>query len=345
VTALAATVGVRAACEALGVPRASYYRSHSPRAAPRPRPRPARALSTAERQQVLAELRSERFVDAAPRQVYATLLDEQRYLCSVRTMYRLLAEQGELRERRDQLRRPTYEKPELLATGPNQVWSWDITKLRGPAKWIVYYLYVILDIFSRYVVGWMLAHAESKTLAQRLIAETVAKQQVPAGQLTIHADRGAAMTSQPVAHLLAELGITRTHSRPHTSNDNPFSEAQFKTLKYHPGFPDRFGSFDDALAFLGPFFRWANHEHYHTGLGLLTPAMVHYGTAEQVLQRRQQALERAFLAHPDRFRGRLPRPQRPPEAAWINPPAPVPAPTPDPPPARSSHPAFWCDGP
>lgn len=344
-TALAPTVGVRRACEALGVPRASYYRSRSPRPTPRPRPRPARALSNQERQRVLAELHSERFADAAPRQVYAALLDQGRYLCSVRTMYRLLAEQGQLRERRNQLRRPAYEKPELLATGPNQVWSWDITKLRGPAKWTVYYLYVILDIFSRYVVGWMLAHAESKSLARRLIAETVAKQQVPEAQLTIHADRGSAMTSKPVVHLLAELGITRTHSRPHTSNDNPFSEAQFKTLKYHPGFPDRFGSYHDALAFLGPFFHWYNNQHYHTGLGLLTPEMVHYGIAEQVLQRRRQVLDRAFTAHPDRFRGRPPRPQSPPEAAWINPPVIPPEPPTQAPPDLASYPALFCDRP
>jgi len=320
VSGLAASVGVQGACEALAVPRASYYRSLSPRPAAKPRPRPARSLSADQRQQVLAELRSDRFVDAAPRQVYAKLLDEDRYLCSVRTMYRLLDEQGEVRERRDQLRRPAYQKPELLATGPNQVWSWDITKLRGPVKWTYYYLYVILDIFSRYVVGWMLAHAEDKSLAKRLIADTIAKQNVSEGQLTLHADRGSAMTSKPVALLLAELGITRTHSRPHTSDDNPFSEAQFKTLKYHRDFPDRFGSYQHCEDFLRPFFHWYNTEHYHVGLGLLTPEMVHYGTADQVLQRRQQALLRAYHDHPERFRGRPPVPLQPPRQVWINPP-------------------------
>src|SRR5215213_2481168 len=237
-------IGTRPACRALGAPPATIYRRRRPRESrpPRPRPAPARALSEPEREAVLAELHSERFVDCSPAQVWATLLDEGRYLASERTMYRLLAANGELGERRDQLAHPAYQRPELLAERPNHVWSWDISKLLGPAKWTYFYLYVILDVFSRYVVGWMVAHREQADLAERLIAETIAKQAVPAGQLTLHADRGSSMTSKPVAFLLADLGVTKTHSRPHVSNDNPYSEAQFKTLKYRPGFPDRFAS-------------------------------------------------------------------------------------------------------
>ena len=246
------------ACRALGVSRASVYRYRRPPAPPGGRPRSARALRTAERERVLAHLHNPRFVDRAPREVYATLLDEGHYLCSPRTMYRLLAAAHEVRERRNQLRH-VAPRPELLATRPNAVWSWDITKLLGPAKWTYYYLYVILDIFSRYVVGWMLAHAESARLAERLIAGTCATQGIHPGQLTIHADRGSSMTSKPVALLLADLGITRTHSRPHVSNDNPFSEAQFKTLKTRPEFPDRFPSAEVARSFCQPFFTWSRY--------------------------------------------------------------------------------------
>jgi len=263
----------------------------------------------------------ERFVDQAPREIYATLLDEGRYLCSVRTMYRILEKEGELRERRNQLRHPAYRKPELLATAPNQVWSWDITKLLGPAKWTYYYLYVILDIFSRYVVGWMIAGRESASLAERLIEETCHKQVVQPNQLTIHADRGSSMTSKPVAFLLADLGITKTHSRPHTSDDNPFSEAQFKTLKYRPDFPQRFGSIEDARSFCQLFFRWYNQEHHHSAIGLLTPDMVHYGQAQQVLEARLNILNRAYQAHPERFVHGAPAPTPLPEAVWINKPA------------------------
>jgi putative transposase len=269
---------------------------------------------------VLAVLHEPRFVDLAPAQVYASLLDEGRYLCSLRTVYRVLAANHEVRERRDQLRHPQYEKPELLATGPNQVWSWDITKLLGPAKWSYFYLYVILDIFSRYVVGWMVADRESAALAEKLIDETCARQKIAPGQLTLHADRGSSMTSKPVAFLLADLGVTKTHSRPHVSDDNPFSEAQFKTLKYRPDFPDRFGSLEDARAHCQDFFPWYNTEHHHVGLGLLTPYVVHLGLGGQRTEARASVLAAAFAAHPERFSAGTPRPPQQPTAVWINPP-------------------------
>ncbi len=242
--------------------------------------------------------------------------------------YRALATAQEVQERRNQLRH-VAPKPELLATRPNEVWSWDITKLLGPAKWKYYYLYVILDIFSRYVVGWMVAHRESATLAERLIAATCLKQAIRPDQLTIHADRGSSMTSKPVALLLADLGITRTHSRPHVSNDNPFSEAQFKTLKYRPEFPDQFANAEAARAFCHPFFIWYNTAHHHSGIGLLTPAMVHYGHAEAVRAQRAAVLAAAYAAHPERFVRQLPQPPALPAAVWINPPTPAEtAPTP-----------------
>ncbi len=324
---LGRTVGRAAACRALNVPRASLYRHLRPSApattAPPPQSQP-RALAPAERQQVLDHLHSERFRDKAPTEVFATLLDEGSYLCSVRTMYRILEQAGEVRERRDQLRHPNYTKPQLLATGPNQVWSWDITKLLGPVKWTYFYLYVILDIFSRYVVGWMVADGESAALAKRLIADTCRKQNIAPDQLTIHADRGSSMTSKPVALLMADLGITKTHSRPHVSDDNPFSESQFKTLKYRPEFPDRFGSLQDARSFCQEFFRWYNHEHHHSGIGLLTPEIVHYGRAEAVIDHRQAVLSQAFQRNPERFVRAHPKPPVRPTAVWINPP-PVPA--------------------
>jgi putative transposase len=314
---LAQEVNVRSACQALSFPRGSYYRRLKP-AAPKDRPAPPLALSPEEKQGVLAVLHSTRFLDQAPREIYATLLDEAIYLCSVRTMYRILKSQSEVRERRDQLRHPNYQKPELLATGPNQVWSWDITKLKGPVKWTYFYLYVILDIFSRYVVGWMVASQENAALAKKLIAQSCEKQAVLSGQLTIHADRGPSMASKPVAFLLADLGITQTHSRPHVSNDNPFSESQFKTLKYRPDFPERFGSLEDARVFSLPFFDWYNNRHYHSGLGLLTPADVHYGRADLVIKERQLVLNQAFENHPNRFKGKKPKPLALPQAAWIN---------------------------
>ncbi|MBM3281115.1 MAG: IS3 family transposase [Candidatus Handelsmanbacteria bacterium] len=335
-TTLAQTVGVASACQALGVARASLYRQRRPPSSlpgPSPVPAPAqertspRALAETERQTVLELLHSPRFVDAAPAQVYATLLDEGVYLASERTMYRILAQAGETRERRNQRVHPAYHKPELLATGPNQVWSWDITKLLGPAKWTYFYLYVILDIFSRYVVGWMVAHQESAALAERLIAETAAKQGIAPGQLTLHADRGSSMTSKPVAFLLADLGITKTHSRPHVSNDNPYSESQFKTLKYRPGFPDRFAGSEEARSFCQEFFGWYNTEHRHSGIGLLTPETVHYGRAAATYAARRQVLQVAYAAHPERFVNRVPVPPSLPVAAWINPPQPAAAAT------------------
>jgi putative transposase len=242
VTQIGPRLGIAPTCAALGLPRATYYRRRrSLRAAPPRRP-PPRALNPGERAAVLAVLHEPRFVDLAPAEVYATLLDAGQYLCSERTMYRVLAAHQEVRERRQQLRHPRYAAPELLARWPNELWSWDITKLLGPAKWTYFYLYVMLDVFSRYVVGWMVAHRESATLAEQFIHETCARQGIGRDQLTIHADRGEAMTSKSVAFLLADLGVTKTHSRPHVSNDNPFSEAQFKTLKYRPAFPDRFGA-------------------------------------------------------------------------------------------------------
>jgi putative transposase len=265
-------------------------------------------------------LHSERFVDKAPAEVWATLLDEGTYQCSIRTMYRILSAHGEVRERRNQLRHPNYRKPELLAEGPNQVWSWDITKLRGPVKWSYYYLYVILDIFSRYVTGWMLAHRESAELARRLMIESCGKQGIEPGQLTLHADRGGSMRSKSVALLLADLGVTKTHSRPHVSNDNPYSESQFKTLKYCPQFPSRFGSIEDARLFCRRFFDYYNHEHRHSGIGLMTPAVVHHGRAEKVSAARRQFLLKAYRVHPERFVRGSPQPPVLPRQAWINPP-------------------------
>lgn len=322
VEAAAPAMGTAPACVVLGLPRATLYRRRRPTAItpPAPRPAPPRALDPVERQAVLETLHGERFLDQAPAQVHATLLDEGTYLCAPRTMYRLLDAAGEVKERRDQVRRAHFSAPELLATRPNEVWSWDITKLLGPAKWTYFYLYVILDIFSRYVVGWMLAPREGAALAEHLIAETCAKQAIRPGQLTVHADRGAAMTSKPVALLLADLGVTKTHSRPQVSNDNPFSEAQFKTLKYCPAFPERFGSLEDGRAFCHPFFHWYNHEHHHSRLGFLTPAVVHHGLAEGVHAHRQQVLTAAYAAHPERFVKGAPKPADLPQAVWINPP-------------------------
>jgi putative transposase len=318
---LAETVGARAACRGLALPEATFYRCKKPKLAlvkTATRKPSSLALSASERDEVVALLDSPRFVDKAPAAVYAELLDEGRYLCSVRTMYRLLAARGEVRERRRHVQRPAYAKPELLATAPNQLWSWDITKLHGPSKWTYYYLYVILDVFSRYVVGWMVAHRESKALAVALIEETCMKQGIKPGQLTIHADRGSSMKSKPVAFLLSDLGVTKSHSRPHVSDDNPYSEAQFKTLKYHPSFPGKFGSIEDARSHCRVFFPWYNNEHRHGGIGLMTPYDVHYGFAELKRALRGDVLEAAFAAHPERFRGRMPVPPGLPTAAWIN---------------------------
>lgn len=324
---IAPHVGTAAACCGLDVPRATYYRHRQPvqpKPAARPRAKPPRALSNEERREVLESLHSEPFADKAPAEVYATLLDQGIYRCSIRTMYRILDEQREVRERRNQRRHPQYHKPQLVATAPNQVWSWDITKLLGPAKWNYFHLYVILDIYSRYVVGWMIAHRESEDLAERLIRETIVKEGVVRDQLTIHSDRGPAMRSQTVAQMLATLGVIKSHSRPHVSNDNPFSESQFKTMKYRPEFPKRFDSFEHAKRFSTTFFRWQNYEHHHWGLGLLTPATVHHGNADTVLGARQSVLSKAHATHPERFVLRAPRPLTLPCQVYINPPADAP---------------------
>jgi len=312
------------ACLALGVARVSAYRffRHKDNPAPPRVPvKPERSLSEDERQHVLDTLNCQRFVDMPSGEVYATLLDEGVYLCSIRTMYRILEANNELRERRNQARHAEYAKPELLATMPNELWSWDITKLKGAAKWTYYYLYVILDVYSRYVVGWMVAPRESAELARKLISETIRKQEADPSMLTIHADRGSSMKSKCVAMLLSDLGVTKTHSRPYTSNDNPFSESQFKTMKYRPEFPQRFGCLEDARAFCGGFFGWYNREHHHSGIALLTPEMVHYGLADQVSQARLETLHQAYRQHPERFVRKKPEPPRLPEAVWINPPA------------------------
>jgi putative transposase len=321
-TILSSEIGIKTACEALEVSRAGFYRTQMQKNPIllefKKLPSSPRALSSEERQEVLDILHTERFVDKAPYEVYATLLDEGQYHCSIRTMYRILDENTEVKERRNQLSHPVYQKPELLATAPNQVWSWDITKLLGPVKWTYFYLYVIMDIFSRYVVGWMIAPAESAALAEKLISETCAKQNIKKGQLTIHADRGSSMKSKPVALLLSDLGVTKTHSRPHTSDDNPYSEAQFKTLKYRPDFPERFGSIEDSRSFCQDFFPWYNQEHRHTGIGLLTPEALHYGLAKDIQIARGEVLRAAYEAHPERFVKKIPVPPPVPDAAWIN---------------------------
>jgi putative transposase len=327
---LSPTVGVRAACDVLALPRATFYR-HRPLLGPEPasgssaeveslpsRSRSFRALSPTERQTVLDCLHSPRFQDVSPAAVQATLLDEGIYHCSPRTMYRLLDQAGECRERRDHLTHPAYQKPELLATAPNQLWSWDITKLRGPVKWTYFYLYVILDVFSRYVVGWMVAPRETAELAEDFIEETILKYDIAPGQLTIHADRGRVMRSKTVALLMADLGVSKTHSRPYVSDDNPYSESQFRTLKYMPEFPDRFGCIEDARSFCIGFFDWYNRDHRHSGIGMLAPAVVHFGQAEAVLAQRQEVLTAAYQQHPERFVRKPPTPLKLPPQVWIN---------------------------
>lgn len=328
---LSTEIGLARACRALSLPRSAVYRERAARrvrglpaiavlpdlAPPR---RPPLALSADECKTVLDTLNSERFVNCAPAAVYAKLLDEGCYLASVRTMYRLLQGCAAVRERRDQRRHPEYTKPELLAVMPNQVWSWDITKLKGPVRGTCFHLYVILDIFSRYVVGWMVAERETAELAEQLIADSSAKEGIKPGVLTLHADRGSSMRSKPVATLLADLGIAKSHSRPYVSDDNPYSEAQFKTLKYQPGFPARFGSLADARAYCAPFFAWYNQQHHHSGIGMMTPEMVHTGRAGEVQRLRQITLDDAFVRHPIRFKSRPPAPHKLPTAAWINPP-------------------------
>lgn len=317
-------VGRKPACDALGVPRATFYR-HINRNTSRDldvRSNPPLALSLSEKQKVIDILHSERFQDKTPYDIYATLLDEGQYHCSIRTMYRILnREHGSIKERRKGHKRNNYSKPELLATRTNEVWSWDITKLKGPAKWTYYYLYVILDIYSRYVVGWMIAHREQDALAKRLIEESCIKQQIKPDQLTIHADRGSSMRSKVVALLLSDLGVTKTHSRPHVSNDNPYSEAQFKTLKYCTRFPDRFGCIQDARSFCRFFFNWYNKEHRHSGIALMTPEQVHYGKAKEITDFRSKVLASAFQKHPERFKSNMPKLIQLPKAVWINKPS------------------------
>ena len=311
-------IHVEPLCRALTLPRGAYYRLRAGlQRPPRQRVSP-RAFSAAERQAVLDVLHSARFVDKAPPEIYATLLDEDRYIGSVRTMYRLLAEAQEVRERRNQARHPKHKKPELVATAPNQVWSWDITRLRTYTKWSYFYLYVILDIFSRFVVGWMLADRENARLAKRLIAETVLKEGIDENQLTLHSDRGSPMVALTTQQLLARLQVTPSYNRPRVSNDNPYSESQFKTVKYHPSFPERFADYNETLGFCRSFFPWYNNEHRHSGIGYLTPAMVHYGISDQVLAARTATLKQAFARHPERFVRGEPRPPALRNQVWIN---------------------------
>jgi len=327
VVALAPAPGMTAAiCASLGVSRATVQRKRARLSAPpaivRARPRPVRALNDPQRQQVLDLLRAPRFADQALAEIYAALLDEGVYHCSIRTMYRILDDNGEVRERRQQLRHPAYQKPELLAETPNQVWSWDIAKPMGPAKWTYFYLYAIIDIYSRRVVGWRVADAETAALFRPLFDDAMEKHNVPPGQLTLHADRGGPMKAKATAFLLADLGVTRSHNRPHTSNDNPFSESHFKTLKYQPRFPKRFGCIEDARSFCRAFFDWYNQDHRHAGIGLMTPDRVHYGQIEAVHAARQSTLDQAFRENPERFVKKSPVPPAKPTAAWINPPTP-----------------------
>ena len=321
---LAQHVGVKTACAALGVPRSSCYAARRPRVITEraPAPAPPRALTADEKSTVRDTLNSERFADQAPREVYATLLDEGTYLCSIPSMYRILRENAEVQERRNQLRHPAYAKPQLVATQPNRVWSWDITKLLGPAVGVYFYLYVLLDLFSRFVVGWLIAEREAATLAEQLIIDSCVRQQITHDQLTLHSDRGAPMTAKSLSVLLADLGVTPSLARPRTPDDNAFSESQFKTAKYHPTFPGRFGAVLDARTWAQQLFHWYNYEHHHTGLGLMTPAAVHTGLAPALHQQRQVVLAAAYAAHSDRFVRGLPQPPALPTAVWLNPPAP-----------------------
>jgi len=315
---LTPVVGRTRACAALGRSRATHYRAKKLPLYGPPAPRHShRALAPAEADAVVEALNEECFCDKAPAQVWATLLDEGTYLASISTMYRLLRERAQVRERRAQARRPASVKPELVASGPNEVWSWDITKLAGPYKWTWFQLYTIIDIYSRYVVGWLVAPKESATLAEQLIADAIYRHGVAEGQLTLHADRGSSMTSRTVSQLLADLGVLQSHSRPHQSNDNPYSESQFKTLKYFPTFPKRFANIAAARTFCDGFFEHYNNEHRHSGIGLHTPADVHFGLAEVVREKRQGVLDAVYAAMPERFRT-PPQAPRIPEAFWIN---------------------------
>lgn len=313
-------IAIDTLCHALNIPRASFYRHVKQRVVDTPIIKPKNALSNDEKQTVLNLLHSEYFIDKTPYEIFSQCLDNGKYYCSIRTMYRLLEKQNENHDRRNQRKHHDAVKPELMATAPNQVWSWDITKLLGPKKWQYFYLYVIIDIFSRYVVGWLVAERESKSLARRLIHESCLKQQIKPHQLTLHADRGPSMTSHTVTQLLAHLCVTKSHNRPYNSNDNPFSESQFKTLKYCPDYPGRFYSLKDAEIFNQPFFKWYNHEHHHSGIAWLTPYSVHYGLAKQILDKRHQTMLLAFYKNPERFNNKTPKLIQLPEAVYINPP-------------------------
>jgi putative transposase len=317
---LASVTGVEPACRALGVPRSSLYRSRRPPPQHKSRPqRPHhRALSPLEKQRVLAHLHEERFVDQSPASIYATLLEESTYLCSIRTMYRVLEEQKEVRERRAQRRHPRREPPRLVATAPNQVWTWDITKLAGPRKWTTFPLYVILDMFSRYVVAWMVAERETAKLAKRLVREACQKEGTVKEQLTLHQDRGAPMTAKTFSQLLVDLDVLASYSRPRVSDDNPYSESHFKTVKYAAAYPGRFDSVEHARAYFGPFFRRYNAEHRHSGLGLLTPEAVHAGRADALQEQRREVLAQAHALHPERFVHGAPTPPAIPTEVWIN---------------------------
>lgn len=318
---LAQQIGVAPACRALSISRATFYRRTRPKTGQQqPRKTPARALSECERKQVREILYATRFADRSPGEVVATLLDEQRYVCSERTMYRILASEGASRERRNQRQHPAYAKPELMAKAPNSVWSWDITKLLGPKKWTYYYLYVLLDLYSRYAVGWMVADRENAALASHLIEESCTKHGVVPDTLTLHSDRGAPMTAKCTAQMLADLGVTRSLSRPRVSDDNPFSEAQFKTLKYHPGFPGRFEDQAAATHYVRSFFPWYNNEHRHSGIAMLTPADVYFGRSQRILANRRQVLDTAYAANPERFPRGMPKTACLPAAVYINPP-------------------------
>lgn len=306
-------------CRNLGVSRATLYRQSSQTGKPVVRGY-TNGLSTSEQTAVMSILNSDRFVDLTPYETYYTLLDEGEYHCSIRTMYRLLANSEQNQPRRAQRSHRNAVKPELVATAPNQVWSWDITKLRTFRPFVYLHLYVILDIFSRYVVGWLMAENESKELARKLIEETIAKQQVDEGQLTLHSDNGPSMTSLTVAQLLETLGVIKSHNRPYTSNDNPFSESQFKTLKYCPEFPKQFEHLNHGVDFGRYFFNWYNTEHYHSGIAWLTPQSVHYNQAQNILAKRQVVLDAAYENKPERFNHRRPKVKPLPEAVYINPP-------------------------
>lgn len=321
ITELSDKIGVKAACKGFGVSRSSYYywKKGTPKTSlSQPKRTPDFAYSEQERKDILTVMNSEIYMDDTPYEIFASQLDKGNYLCSIRTMYRILEENDQVKERRNIKRTNNYQKPELLATEPNQVWSWDITKLKGPEKWTYFYLYVIMDIFSRYVVGWMVAHRELSSLAQKLIEETCDRQHIESGQLTIHADRGSSMKSKPVAFLLSDLGITKSHSRPYVSNDNPYSESQFKTLKYRPDFPDYFNYIVEARKFCRNFFNWYNTQHYHSGIGFLTPESVHYGFANEILLKRKNVMLKAFQENPKRFGNKKPVLKNLPKSVWIN---------------------------